>query len=252
MRATIPIPTGAFWGARSVRHKWLLVLLLWLPLRVWAATDFDALTLREDCNRNEDPLSHGGDWSQPLMSTHASTWEGTGAFCRRDTVGGTASMWWDTTTFGPNVAVSIEAQDAETTTQGYIQVMGRVQQPGAGDAFDGYVCFFELVDEDITIQRVDNAIYTDLQICATLSGVISNGDLLACEIIGNTIKAYIKRGTVWTEECSGTDASNTYPNAGYVAFQVNKNDVTFDSIRFDTLSSAPVGGSDAGIFSVVQ
>ena len=82
----------------------MLVLLLFFFSPAFGATDFDALTLRDDCNRDEDPLSNSGQWTNPLMSTHTSRWEGTGTLCRKDVTSGTGSTYWNAATFGPNVA----------------------------------------------------------------------------------------------------------------------------------------------------
>jgi hypothetical protein len=224
----------------------LFWLVLWLPCLAFGATDFDSLTIIDDCNRNEDPLSHGGQWTQPVFTAHTSALEATGNFCRRNTTGGSASAWWNADTFGPNVAISMTGVDTTTETQGVFDFYVTFQDPGTS-LVDGYVCQFELVAEDLVLYRVDDEAFTPLQVCPTLSASIDDGDGFACERIVPQLKAYIRRDGVWTEECAATDA--TYTGVGAIGVRANKTDTTFDNVRVETL---PVSVPTGHILSVIE
>jgi hypothetical protein len=212
-----------------------------------AATDFDSLTIIDNCNRTEDPLSHGGQWTQPVFTSHTSALEATGNFCRRNATGGSASAWWNVATFGPNVAISMTGVDTTTSTQGVFDFYLTFQNPGTS-LVDGYVCQFELVAEEAAVYRVDHEAFTLLQGCPTLTASIDDGDGFACERIGSSLKAYIRRDGVWIEECAATDV--TYTSAGYIGVRANKTDTTFDNIRVETLPASML--RDGGLWPVID
>jgi hypothetical protein len=226
---------------KSVFQAAILCLLVAMP--TFGATDFDNMTLREDCS-NSGTL--GSSWSQPLDSDHTAVWEGSGGICR-SSANTSASMWWNASTFGPNAAAMLSMPDATTSTQGLIEIFFRLQSPGTSSDYDGYVCFLELVAEDIIFDRVDNSSYTGIGTCATLSDTIDNGDSFACEMIDSRLYAWIRRSGVWTLECT-SDLDTTYQQAGFIGFRANKTDLSFDNFRFDVLPALSVDG----LMSVVE
>lgn len=226
-----------------------LVLWLFLASPALAATDFDGLTLRDACGRTEDPLSNGGQWSNLLFSADTSRIEADGNFCIKDATTGNGSTWWNAATFGPDTAMVIEVNDSVGTGVSKIELFVRIANPGAG-AMDGYGCYLHVINEDILLTRYDDNTQTVMTTCATLSATVENDDQFACEIIGSTLKAYMNYTGSWVEECSVTDS--TYSAAGYVGMQMNKADVNFDNIKFDTLESGASPTQGQGLWPFMQ
>lgn len=223
------------------------LILTWLSLGV-AATDFDALTTRENCNRSESPLSNSGQWSQPMLTTNTTVWDANGSQCLRDTSPTQASAWWNVETFGPDAAIALTIPDATSTATGFVGLWLRVSSPGSASATDGYLCFFNPFLNTLEVNRYTDSVWADGTDC-TPSASIDDGDRLACEVIGSTIKAYVKRGSTWQEECTFTDS--TYPNAGYVGIQINTINYRVDDIQFDTLEAEAAPTAREGLMPVI-
>lgn len=235
------------------RPFWLIWVSFILSVGLtWAATDFDALPLVDNCNRTEAPLSNGAQWTHQVISTFPSTMTADGTVCIRSGTTGFASVWWNAETFGPDVATAALVPDftSASGTPAWIVYL-RLIQPGVASQTDGYSCTFEPAlgggsDGTIGLRRYDNSAGELLSTCTPVS--MADGNSIACEMIWTGLKAYMNRGSGWEEECSATDG--TYTAAGYSGLSTSQNMITIDNIRMGTLTSP--GGLGEPLMPLLQ
>lgn len=143
----------------------------------------------------------------------------------------------DNTTYGPDS----EAFITVTVLASYFGVFARLTTPTG--SYDAYQASWSA--SDLTAQRNDNAVQTQLGATVTLAKTA--GDTLGLEVIGSTIKVYTETGGTWTERLSRADA--TYSAAGNIGWDL------FDAttaMRLDDFGGGSVVAAAAEIPSLVM
>jgi len=119
----------------------------------------------------------------------------------------TASTRWNVETFGPDSETFCTMLTVPVFSGDRNSLAGRIVQPGAG--VDGYGLSVRkgVSDTEFRIQRIDDAVTTDLG-----SGVvvtIADTDKVGLEIIGTTLKGYLDTGSGFVEKISRTDSNHS-------------------------------------------
>ena len=215
----------------------LVLLLLLLVSPAWA--QFIETPLREDCLA---PL--GASWTQKIVPGHITTMISDGAIpeCRRSITGvdGTdvGSVWWNPTTFGPDMSMSATWLDVSAPGANRSVVFHlRLQEPSAvSDTADSYQCRFEPEDDEVILRRLaDGTGFTTLATCAFTSAV---GDQFGCQIVGSTLSSWKNTGSGWTQTCSVTNT--VIAGVGYAGWQSNSPAITILNLHFGTVGAAEV------------
>lgn len=199
---------------------------------------FPTTSVLDNFNRaTENPLSGGGNWTNPLLFGNSALQIESGV---ANQVGGTSSgansAYRSNTTYGPDS----EAYITLTVKSGssLVAVYARITNPNSSGASDGYSVSLAISGgtDTLRVERVDNDIKT---IIASASQEVSAGDAFGLECNGTTIAAYYKAsGGSWnaTPTASTTDA--TYGSAGYVGLTINGAGHSGDDFGGGTLVAA--------------
>lgn len=227
-----------------------LLALILLALPAWA--QFVEPPLIDDCNRTENPLSNGGQWSNLVLTAHTGPLQATGTTCQGTSASALTSSWWNAATFGPDMAMSATLPDATTTAGAFVRFYLRLSQPGVANQTDGYNCNFLIGETTDTVDfnRLDNSIAAAGLGGCSLSAQVDDGDAVGCRIVGSTLTAWVRNSGVWTQECSASDT--TYSAAGYGGMVSNRTNYSIDDIRLGTVSSPATASSLGAVLPFLQ
>lgn len=204
--------------------------------RVSTGTFPTAPVLDSGVRADENPLSHGGQWTNPAQPGNSNLQIFSNAI--RSTQGTTdtdANAYWSATTFGPDSEVYWTMTTRPNRfSYGYL----RLQSPGTA-GIDGY---FFLVNMETTsdnrIMRIDNGAFT--QLGASYSVAHADGDAVGFEALGATLTVYKKTGAAWASVASRTDS--TYGAAGSIGMGDKASSVAgvYHDFGGGTIVAAPV------------
>lgn len=187
-----------------------------------------AVAVLDDFNRTDAPV--GSNWSaEPFNNGSSTAFDIVSNVIRNGVVAG-SQMWWNPTTYGPDVVVQFTASavPAKATTSSGFLIFLRLRDPSASSSTcDGYQVEFYDTDRSY-IYRIDNGVATQLGATITLSATYASGALLAGCAIGSSISAY-REGT---SEGSRTDT--TYGAEGFIG--LGAYDTATLDVRLDDFS----------------
>lgn len=185
-----------------------------------------------------NPFNNSGDKSfsinsQQLISPHAEAF---------------SAEWYHATTYGPDVEVYITALTRPSGSFSSVRLDARLAQPsassGTADSYRLRVMAAN-TDGDWLLLRVDNTVET--QLGSTVSQAWADGAAIGLEIIGSTLKGYLKPAAgSWTEVISNS-GDTTYQLAGLLALHQNDNG---PSAVLDDFGGGTVVGGGGGAGSV--
>jgi hypothetical protein len=139
----------------------------------------------DNCTRaDENPLTNGGLWSAKFISTDFNL-----KILTNQMVGAGASD-------SSNVTAADYGPDCELWTVGTggtdfgTNILLRINSPGVAGV-TGYLVFFSVSGDQVTIQRIDNSTTFVTILPAQNVGAYVFSDTLGASIVGGTITAYI-------------------------------------------------------------
>jgi hypothetical protein len=151
-----------------MRHILRSLICSLIVLWVGSAAAFTDPTLRDDCDRTENPLSHGGQWAVGVFPAETGVPEAIGTVCDHSGAG-TASAWWQATSFAANQAVSAIMPDATTGVGVDAALYLRIQTPGTPGFVAGWYMAGTPVDPFKAVTLTDGQ-STELVTTACLKG----------------------------------------------------------------------------------
>lgn len=198
---------------------------------LWAtqAFGFADATLRDAFDRADGAL--GANWTNLIISTDASTLVVVSNGVSREATAGSGSAHWTGATFGPNVKVSLDTPDATVPSTASLFIYLRLTSPGVASATDGYACQFSPFTTTVNVLRIDNSSSTTLNTNA--AAPLADGGKVGCEVIGNTITAYVDTGSGYV--AVATAADGTYPAGGSAGLRANATTLRADNFGAQTI-----------------
>jgi hypothetical protein len=163
-------------------------LAMFLLLTAPAFAQFSPGTPLDTFNRADEGPPPGPNWAHPVLSTDPS---GLVVDSNSLQCNGTpnCSAYWNASTFGPNVRVTLAVPDTVSGGNQIINLYVRLTSPNVAASTDGYECRFRPDDlqNDVLIRRLDNSSGTTL---STTSVDIDDGETIGCSAIGNQVCAW--------------------------------------------------------------
>src|SRR5437899_2007498 len=171
---------------------------------------FPTTCILDKFNRaDENPLSNGGKWSNPLIAGETSL-QVISNTCRPNGPSSASSNWWSDASFGADTEVFITVSTAGAAAD-YVGITVRTVNENSA-SLDGYILY---VTFPSTWQffRLDNGAFT--QLGANVTQTVASGDAMGLSIVGTTLTAYYKAsGGSWVSLNTRTDS--TYTAAGHI------------------------------------
>jgi hypothetical protein len=224
------------WRQLLTRLRLLLSLALLLISTGLVQAFIDA-TLIDNCNRTENPLSNGGQWSAPVLTTNLSALEADGIECNRTATAGDGTAWWNTA-FAADQRITATAASATNTIRLYV----RLVDPNVASATDGYACVFSGATPLIELRR-----YNDSSLSAALASTgafdVNNNHKIGCQVTGVgatvTVEAWVDIGSGWVQALTFGDTSGSRITAatGFVGIFSNGSSPSLDDIGACAISA---------------
>jgi hypothetical protein len=174
---------------------------------------------------DEDPLSDGGKWSTGPTIT-AVPLRLVANICRGSVSNVPGNSYRNDRDYGPDVEVYVTWYEPVT-------LYARMVNPGA--SADGYAIRF--FGTNVQVIRLHAGVYV-AQLGDLVTQAQAVGDQVGMEIIGSTIKGYLKPvGSDWAEIVSRTDG--TYSAAGKIGLKIDVDTWRADEFAGGTVITAP-------------
>ena len=189
-------------------------------------TRLNNVALIDDFNR----ATLGSNW-------HTGTWFGDNLLTIHNNIevgNPPASSWsggyYNVTTFGPDISVAVDVTGDDVYTGGH-SLYARLN---SSDSPNGYRVRVGLILARLT--RLDDGVETTISTGSetSLSRNLAPGDKIALEIIGNNIVGWVYQDGSWGSYATAVD--NTYPDAGYLGYEVGTDGNYGDNFRGENLN----------------
>jgi len=192
------------------------------------------LTVIDNFNRTENPVSDGGKWTCPLNTGNGSLETVVGAYLQ--STGGDCDGYRNDQDYGPDCEIYATLQTVDVTNGHEWALFARIAATGS---IDGY---------KLSITTSTGPIFTwelrvvtdssDAALGASFTQPLSNADAVGLQIIGDTLYAWHKPAAgSWTNLTSRVDGSNTYPSAGKFGVYIGGADWQLDSLNGGTIEA---------------
>jgi fibronectin type III domain protein len=174
----------------------------------------EPLPVVDSFDRANETLSDQGRWSNGVVGSVETGLRVTSnqLSCNRST---TCSAWRNPAPYGPDTEVWARISTLPGTNN-QIRLYARLQQAGTS-GYDGYMLRTNQLSgaDQLFLERVDNGTITHL---LTINQDLAAGDTILLRVKGNTLQAWRKTGTTWTQLATTDDT--TYPNQGTVGIAI--------------------------------
>lgn len=188
---------------------------------------------------NEDPLSHGGDWSVVDLSASWNEMKLENNSCRRQGTGtdGLANgmYWTPITSIAPTEVWGCIRSISGATG---LSLFSRLQQLGGTNQFDGYVAYFS--PSATGVVGIQNA--TPVVSYGTVAYTLQVGDVCVMRAVGRSISCYIIRNSYVIQLLTVT-TSSVILNSGAIGIGTDTN---------SEMSFGPVGGGEIDSLHISQ
>jgi hypothetical protein len=177
---------------------------------------------------NENPLSHGGLWTNPLITGDSNLQVAGTSFCSGTNPVSTSSAYRNNVSYGPDVEVYATARLTDGAALADLYARFDVAaQNGYFLTWDGTTTW--------RIRRMTGGSNTTLG--SNITQAVATGDKFGLECIGSNISFYFKVGAgAWTQIATRSDS--TYTGAGRIGSRINGNVMGIDDFGGGTLASA--------------